>query len=204
MKLINKLATAGAVAVMGLGLGAVSASANIALDNTDPTGAFTGTGSNHTFAAGDLTVTCVDATFTGNSNNATTTLIPFHAEYDDCTVDLAGIPLPALVTTNSDWDLDYASGSIAGNNLLADVIITPAGSGPAVQIDVPDFGCSIDIDAQSGLSSVAASNGISGAELAAAVSGIAYTTDCPLIDPSGFGGYEGDVVIPGVTITDVL
>lgn len=201
MKLINKMATAGAVAVMGLGLGAASASAAIELSPNPYE--FTGVNTNvNVFAAAGLAVACDDATFTGNTSNSTTTTIPFHADYDNCTITIAGIPLDADVTTNSDWNLEYVSGD-ATNGVTADVVIDPASSGPAVEIDVPAFGCSITIDDQT-VSSVDATNNSSptSVDIVADVEGITYDSDCPGVTGGSDGTYVGSVNIPGITITD--
>jgi hypothetical protein len=207
MSLINKLATAGAVAVMGLGLGAASASAAIELSpaNTPFTGAQDPNNPN-VFSAGGAEVVCDSAEFTGNTGNASTTYIPFHAEYDDCSINILGFPFNAEVTTHSDWRLHYTSGD-ATNGVTADVdILDPGGSVTPVTISVPDIGCTINIYPQSGLSHVQASNTTpTGVYIDATVSDIAYHTSgtCPGLPGTGTDGtYVGGVVIPGITITD--
>lgn len=210
MNLISKIATAGAVAAMGLGLSAAGASANIALDYDNavaPGGHYTGTqvGIN-SFTAGTATVTCTGATFTGDTDDATTTKIPFRAGYSGCHVNFAGFQVPATVTTHSDWELEYVSGS-AASGITADVNIKAPASGPAVTIQVPAIGCTISVAAQSGLSSVDATNNASptSVDLSASVSGIAYTatSGCLGVPSSGSDAtYVGDVHIPGITITD--
>lgn len=203
MNLIGKIATAGVVAAMGLGVGAAGASAGITLDPNP----FHYTGeeeSDQVFGTDLFNVVCQDATYTGNTANATPTRIPFHAEYGTCSVTIAGIPLTANVTTNSDWDLHYVSGDASGD-VTANVDVTPSTvpGEPAVKIDVPDFDCSIDIDAQSGLSHVIARNVTPTAvTIDATVGDIAYESDCPLVDPTGVGSYTGQVLIPGITMTN--
>lgn len=204
MNLISKIATAGAVAVMSLGLGAAGASANITVDPNpyEFTGEQEGINS---FTAGDSTVECEDATFTGNTSNSSTNTIPFHAEYANCTVDFGLFTAGATVVTNSDWDLRATSGS-AATSVTADVnLLAPTGGGPAVTITVAGI-CTISIPAQNNLAHVVATNVASPTSVTinATVSNIAYTASglCPGVPSSGSdAAYDGQVNIPGITMT---
>lgn len=204
MNLIKKIATAGAVAAMGLGLGAAGASANITVSpNPQPfVGEQVGINS---FTAGDSTVECEEATFTGNTSNSSTNTIPFHADYAECTVDFGLFTAGAVVDTRSNWDLRATSGS-AATSVTADVnLLAPSGGGAAVTITVAGI-CTISIPAQSNLSHVVATNVASptGVDVDATVSGISYTSSglCPGVPSSGSdGAYQGQVNIPGITMT---
>lgn len=204
MNLISKIATAGAVAAMGVGLGAAGASATITL--SPPNTPFVGTGTTvHSFQAGDFTVTCTGAgsTFTGNTANSSTNVIPFTAAYTNCDVDITGDILPVEITVRSDWALTYQS-KLGGVVTSRVDLTTPAGGGAAVIIDITDLGCSISVAPQSNLSSVTATNVASptGVNVNANVAA-SYTTNCPLINPSGSATYTGSVNIPGITMTGV-
>jgi len=200
MSMIKKMATAGAVAAMGLGLSAASASA--AFDLTG--GAYTGNEvGSHVFTAGGYPVTCTTAVFTGNTDNVPTNAAStdFTPDYDNC--DLAGFP--ADVTISGPWRLTVTGVHSAGPPAVysGDIELL---SGSSIKIDVPILGCEVTVTTPQtfnhgrGNSLLGTDNGAS-FSLAASVQGINYTTNglCPFGDGSD-GSYVGEVAIDGVGV----
>lgn len=203
MNTMTRIATAAALAAVGMGASASIASA-YTLD--PPSTSFTGTNSglgNHIFTAGGAPVSCSSASFAG-ATPASGPTASFKATYTGCTLTLGGIPLSATVTTNSNWDLTVTGGT---GPWTGDVSIT-SGSPHAVVIRVPAVGCELYVDAANNgtLSQVTGTNTTpTGVRLVANVVNISYTQNgsCLGVPASGSNAtYTGSVQINGVTITN--
>ncbi len=207
MRRMSRIATTAAIAGVSLSAGVASASATGIAFDPNPY-AFTGSStSTHTFSLGGIATTCDGATFTGNTSNATSLRLPFRASFSDCHVSVAGIVIPATVTTHSDWALSYVSGDAAMGVVWNLDFESPNGGGTAVTISIPSVDCTIGMDPQSGLSSVSTTNATFpyAVRVDANVTGIAYHSDgtCPGVPATGTdGAYAGSVEIPGITMTD--
>jgi hypothetical protein len=201
MSMIKKIATAGAVAAMGLGFGAASASA-YSIDalppNSNPFMYTSVDSSTHTFTVGGAyQITCDVASFTGDATGAATTA--FAPTYTNCTF----FGFPASVTAHGPWSITVTGGS--GSNFTGQVDIPSTSS---VTISVPIAGCNVTVPGGQtfangvGNNVGTADNVAGGVELTAIADGIVYNASgCPF--SSGTDGiYDtgGVVEIPGIEI----
>lgn len=205
MRVAKAVVAAAATVAVGLGGGAATASAAVEL-SPNPFN-FTGVNTNvNVGSMSGLSFACDETTFTGNTANVVTSpvnRIPFRAAYEDCVFTIGGIPLPVEIVVHSDWDLVYASGS-AASGVTFDLEITAASSGPSVSLDMPLWGCSVDLYAQDGIASIDAWNATpTGVGLDLNMTGIEYDSDCPGISGGSDMAYSGSMNIPGVTLSDV-
>lgn len=199
MTMFKKLATAGAVAVIGLGVSVASASA-YAISG----GSYVGTAaSNHTYTnAGAYTIDCPagDTTFSGTATGSDTTI--FTPAYgSNCNF----FGLQALVTQSGTWSLRVTGGPSAG--WYTGELTIP--SGTSTSINIPLMGCTQVVSgAQTFTHGVGGDvirfrNVTAGVQLEASVNNIAYTASgCPIFSGTdGTYSTNGPVDIPGITVS---
>lgn len=199
MNLIRKMATAGAVAAIGLGSSAVGASA-YAISGGSYSGVATGT---HTFTiAGVYTFTCPAAgvRFAGTATGAaTTSFAPGFGS--SCTF----FGLPAQSTQVGPWGATVTSGPDGAGWYGADLHI-PAGS--TTMLEVPLAGCTVVIGGTQGFA-----HGVGGnvtrmrnttptaTQVEIAVVNMAFTaTGCPFASATS-ATFTGTVDLPGITVS---
>jgi len=200
MSMIKKMATAGAVAVMGLGLSAASASA-YAISG----GSYVGTATNdHSFTVGGAyTITCpkADTTFTGTATGAASS--NFTPAYG---LNCNFFGLPAQVTQSGTWAITVTSGPTSGF-YGGDIHIA---STSTTTIEVPLAGCTVTVTGTQLLQNGVGGNVIrarnvtpTGIQLEANVNNIAYTASgCPFSSASdGTYNTNGFVDISGITVS---
>ncbi|MBF6620462.1 MAG: hypothetical protein ITG02_09565 [Patulibacter sp.] len=214
MSIIKKIATAGAVAIMGLGVSAASASAysidGISGNPYHYTGIAT---SSHSFTVGGAyTISCPanNTTFTGVADGSDTTAFTPYFGADENSPNGTGyvcefFGLPARVEQDGPWSITVDNGPDIDGWYTGEVEI-PAGTSTTISVTLA--GCSVRVDGQQTFAhgvngNVARAKNVSGGvELEAEVNGIAYTqTGCPFPDGND-GQYRtnGVVDIPGIEI----
>lgn len=195
--LFKKLATASVVAVLGLGVSAVGASAY-----SISGGAYAAVSSagHSSSIGGAYTIVCDPPTFSGSATGSATT--SFTPAYANC--DFFGHP--AEFTLSGAWELTVIGGSGPSGPYYARVDIP---TGVNVTTAVPLVGCEIyNAGPQSFVNGVGGTtvtlwNTPAGLQVDADVYGIGYTTNgaCPFVSGTD-GEYHtnGSVIFPGVTV----
>lgn len=199
MKMVSRVATAGAVAAVSLGLGAASAAAYSVSG-----GSYVGQATaDHTFTvAGMYTITCPAAgiTFTGTATGAASSSFTPHWG-SNCNF----FGLPASVTQSGQWTETVTSGPIGGV-YGADFHIP---STATTTLEVPLAGCTVTITGTqsfsngSGGTSTTTRNVAGGAEAGIRVEGLAYAASgCPFSSGTdGTYSSNGNISIPGITVS---
>ncbi|MBF6620461.1 MAG: hypothetical protein ITG02_09560 [Patulibacter sp.] len=214
MSLIKKLAMAGAVAIMGLGVGATSASAASIDGISGNPYHYTGFATNdHSFSMGGAyTITCPAnfTTFSGVADGtATTDVAPYYGG-NEASPNGTGyvcefFGLPVRVQQHGSWSASVTGGPDLAGWYTGQIHIP---SGSSTTIEIPIMGCSYRVAGPQTFAhgvngNIARARNVSGGvELEALVNGIAYTqTGCPFPDGND-GGYStnGVVDIPGIEI----
>jgi hypothetical protein len=205
MSIIKKMATAGAVAVVGLGLGAASSSAAFSISGGAYVGAPAAAASEHSFTvAGAYTITCPKSstTFTGNATGAAST--SFTPAYGSGTVcEFFGFP--ASVAQSGTWSVT-ATGK-TGSTYTGQIGIP---SGSVTTINVPIASCTATVGGPqtfthgSGGSTGTAVNVTGGVNLTAVANNVAIASasgGCPFTtSDTAVYNTNGAVYIPGITV----
>lgn len=202
MAKMRGIATAGAIAVIGLGVGVPGASAY-----SISGGAYTATPTvDHSMTvAGAYTVTCPAAqtAFSGVATGAdSTAFTPSYGSTGACNV----FGYPVTILQSGTWIFKVTSGPDASGFYGAEVQIP---FGTTTTISVPIAGCTTTTTGsqtfQNGIGGnvVRVRNTSSGAQIEASVNGIAYSASgCPFSSGSdGVYSTVGVVDVPGVTIS---
>ncbi len=196
---IKRIAVAAAVAIGG---GAFVTAADASVDLSPASTPYVGSGVQpFIIDAGDLVFGCSGSEIRGSTAFATTGAVPFRPAFWPCTAWVYGIPVAPTVTMNSDWRLDYVSGSGA-TSVVADLTFLSPGSGAAFTIGIPAIGCTVSFAPQTGLSQVQLTNTVpTGVVASFAVSGISWTTNVGCLLSAGTGAtLSAEFDIPGITV----
>lgn len=207
MSMTSRLATAMAVAAVGLGLGATNASAYRIDGISGNPFVYSGTaGAAHTYTTGEffqLECPTKDTTFTGIADGAAMTVFtPSYGGEEACSF----LGYPATVEQTGTWELTVNAGPNGTAEYNGDITI-PAGT--STTVTVPILGCSWTVSGPQTFAHGVNGNNLraddygGGVFLEAAVYGISYVAaGCPFLSGND-GQYRtnGVVTIPGIAIS---